>query len=636
MIELPGANAKKVYNISHWSDGYIDVSAQGDVLIRPDRGHSGEDINLPELTRSLQERGIQLPVLLRFTDILHDRVNKLCNAFNQVAAEQDYGGRYTAVYPIKVNQQRRVVEELIRSEPAASQQQIGLEAGSKPELMVVLALAQNARSVIVCNGYKDREYVRLALIGQKLGHRVFIVVEKQSELPLILEEAQKLGIKPLIGVRARLATIGKGNWQNTGGEKSKFGLSANQILKVLADLDKAGAKDSLQLLHFHLGSQIANIRDIQTGLRECARFYSELRALGAPIDTVDIGGGLGVDYEGTRSRSSCSMNYSMSEYAYNVIHTLQIECDRAGIPHPHLISESGRALTAHHAVLVTNVIDREVPDNEPPSQPADEAPGPLHDLWRDYQNLQDEGSARSQIEIYHDLLHAMGDVHAQFAHGLLSLPHRAEAESLYISSCRLLRDQLTTSNRAHREVIDELNEKLAEKLFVNFSLFQSLPDVWGIDQIFPVLPVAGLNRPLTRRAVVQDITCDSDGRIDRYVDGQGVETTLPIPESHPDESQLIGFFMTGAYQEILGDMHNLFGDTHSVDIRRRPGGGYSIGDPVQGDTVAKVLRYVNFEPDQLLDAYRRKFSDSDMPATEQAALLTELENGLNGYTYLEE
>ncbi|MDX1800154.1 MAG: biosynthetic arginine decarboxylase [Marinobacter sp.] len=636
MIELPGANAKKVYNIPHWSDGYIDVSAQGDVLIRPDRGHSGEDINLPELTRSLQERGVQLPVLLRFTDILHDRVNKLCNAFNRVAAEQGYGGHYTAVYPIKVNQQRRVVEELIRSEPAASQQQIGLEAGSKPELMVVLALAKQTNSVIVCNGYKDREYVRLALIGQKLGHRVFIVVEKQSELPLILEEAANLGIKPLIGVRARLATIGKGNWQNTGGEKSKFGLSASQILKVLTALDQAGAKDSLQLLHFHLGSQIANIRDIQTGLRECARFYSELRALGAPIDTVDIGGGLGVDYEGTRSRSSCSMNYSMSEYAYNVIHTLQIECDRAGIPHPHLISESGRALTAHHAVLITNVIDREVPDTDPPAQPTDDAPGPLHDLWRDYLNLQDDGSTRSQIEIYHDLMHAMGDVHAQFAHGLLSLNHRAEAESLYTASCRLLRDQLTTSNRAHREVIDELNEKLAEKLFVNFSLFQSLPDVWGIDQIFPVLPISGLNRPLTRRAVVQDITCDSDGRIDRYVDGQGVETTLPVPESQPGESQLIGFFMTGAYQEILGDMHNLFGDTHSVDVRRQPEGGYRISDPIEGDTVAKVLRYVNFEPGHLLDAYRRKFGNSNLPASEQTALLTELENGLNGYTYLEE
>ncbi|HEY9121121.1 MAG TPA: biosynthetic arginine decarboxylase, partial [Marinobacter sp.] len=563
MSEPTGSAAHEVYNIAHWSDGYIDVNARGEVLIRPDRGQSGEDINLPDLTRSLVSNGVQLPVLIRFTDILHDRVNKLCGAFNKVAAEQGYQGAYTAVYPIKVNQQRRVVEELLCAEPAARDNQIGLEAGSKPELMAVLALSQQPGSVIVCNGYKDREYIRLALIGQKLGHRVFIVVEKQSELPLILEQARRLGVTPLIGVRARLATIGKGNWQNTGGEKSKFGLSASQVLDVVETLRSAGALESLQLLHFHLGSQIANIRDIQTGLRECARFYSELRQMGAPVGTVDIGGGLGVDYEGTRSRSSCSMNYSVHEYAYNVVHILKAECDRTGIPHPNLISESGRALTAHHSVLVTNVIDREVPDKRRPERPDSDAPAPLQDLWRDLESLQDARSPRSLAEIYHDVLHAMADVHTQFAHGLLSLADRARAETLYTTCCRALRNQLNSDNRAHREIIDELNEKLAEKLFVNFSLFQSLPDVWGIDQIFPIMPINGLNRPLTRRAVIQDITCDSDGRIDRYVDGQGIETTFPLPEETPEEPMLMGFFMTGAYQEILGDMHNLFGDTHS-------------------------------------------------------------------------
>lgn len=636
MTEVPGANAHKVYNITHWSDGYIDVNSRGEVMIRPDRGHSGQDINLPELTRTLVSQGIQLPVLIRFTDILHDRVNKLCNAFNQVASEQDYRGGYSVVYPIKVNQQRRVVEELIRAEPAASNQQIGLEAGSKPELMAVLALSRQPGSVIVCNGYKDQEYVRLALIGQKLGHRVFIVVEKQSELPLILEEARKLEVTPLIGIRARLATIGKGNWQNTGGEKSKFGLSASQVMDVVSQLQQANALDSLQLLHFHLGSQIANIRDIQTGLRECARFYTELRQMGAPIATVDIGGGLGVDYEGTRSRSSCSMNYSVLEYAYNVIHTIQAECDRAGIPHPDLISESGRALTAHHAVLVTNVIDQETPDIREAKQPGDNAPPPLLDLWRDFRCLRDQASPRSQIEIYHDVLHAMGDVHAQFAHGLVSLADRAHAESLYTACCRLLKGQLNNANRAHREIIDELNEKLAEKLFVNFSLFQSLPDVWGIDQIFPVMPITGLTRPLTRRAVIQDITCDSDGRIDHYVDGQGLETTLPLPEHDPDQPMLMGFFMTGAYQETLGDMHNLFGDTHSVDVRRTGNGGYAISETICGDTIAKILRYVNFEPETLLQTYRQKFAASGLPEPQQQALLQELENGLNGYTYLEE
>ncbi|MBE03189.1 MAG: biosynthetic arginine decarboxylase, partial [Euryarchaeota archaeon] len=398
----------------------------------------------------------------------------------------------------------------------------------------------------------------------------------------------------------------------------------------------AGALDSLQLLHFHLGSQIANIRDIQTGLRECARFYTELHRLGAPIRTVDIGGGLGVDYEGTRSRSSCSMNYSLHEYAYYVIHVLQSECDRHGIPHPDLISESGRALTAHHSVLVTNVIDREYPDRREPSDLPPDAPGPLRDLARDLQSLRDAASPRSLAEIYHDLMYAMADVHSQFAHGLLSLPERAQAETLYVHCCRLLRNRLDGSNRAHREIIDELNEKLADKLFVNFSLFQSLPDVWGIDQIFPVMPINGLDRPLSRRAVIQDITCDSDGRIDHYVDGEGIETTLPLPEDRPGEPLLIGFFMTGAYQEILGDMHNLFGDTHSVDVRLNDRGGYDIGAPIQGDTVAKVLRYVNFEPERLLEAYRHKFATSGLPAQLQETLLAELASGLEGYTYLED
>ena len=636
MAETAALPAHKVYNIAHWSDGYISVNGQGEVEICPDRGRSDARINLPALTRSLAEAGVPLPVLIRFTDILHDRVNKLCNAFNKVTQEQGYRGRYTAVYPIKVNQQRRVVEELLSAEPAASANQVGLEAGSKPELMAVLALAKQAGSVIVCNGYKDREYIRLALIGQKLGHRVFIVVEKQSELPLILEEAKKLGISPLIGVRARLATIGKGNWQNTGGEKSKFGLSASQVLDVVDTLKQAGALGTLQLLHFHLGSQIANIRDIQTGLRECARFYTELHAMGAPIGTVDIGGGLGVDYEGTRSRSSCSMNYSVFEYAYNVVHVLQSECDRQGIPHPDLISESGRALTAHHSVLVTNVIDREYPDNREPTEPAAEAPAPLQDLWRDLESLQDEDSPRSLAEIYHDILHAMADVHAQFAHGLLSLQERAQAETLYVRCCRMLRAELDTANRAHREIIDELNEKLAEKLFVNFSLFQSLPDVWGIDQIFPVMPINGLNRSLNRRAVIQDITCDSDGRIDQYVDGQGIETTLPLPEHDPESPLLMGFFMTGAYQEILGDMHNLFGDTHSVDVKLDQQGQYQVGKAITGDTVAKVLRYVNFEPANLLEAYRQKFRHSGLAAELQQTLLAELSSGLEGYTYLEE
>jgi len=630
----PAANA--VYNVSQWSEGYLHIGEAGDVLVRPGRNAEQGEINLRELAADLTAQGLQLPVLVRFTDILHDRANSLCKAFNDVAESENYQGNYTVVYPIKVNQQRRVVEELLATEPAASNGQIGLEAGSKPELMAVLGVLRQPGSVIVCNGYKDREYIRLALIGRKLGHRVFIVVEKQSELPLILEQARTLGVKPLIGVRARLATIGKGNWQNTGGEKSKFGLSAEQVLEVVDTLRDANALDSLQLLHFHLGSQIANIRDIQTGLRECARFYSELRALGAPVTTVDIGGGLGVDYEGTRSRSSCSMNYSTREYAYNVIHTLRSECDRNDLPHPNLISESGRALTAHHAVLLTNVVDREVPASRAPTAPSTDAPGPLHDLWQGLEGLAEGQGGRPAAEIYHDVLHAMGDVHTQFAHGLLSLSERAQAEALYAACCRQLQQRLDAGSRVHREMLDELREKLAEKLFVNFSLFQSLPDVWGIDQIFPVLPITGLDRPLNRRVVIQDITCDSDGRIDQYVDGQGIETTLPFPERKEGETEVIAFFMTGAYQEILGDMHNLFGDTHSVDVRWHEDGGYRIADVIEGDTVARILRYVNFDPARLKSVYEESFSSSGLTDDEGVRLLKELSDGLEGYTYLED
>ena len=636
MSESGQQSVAQAYNIPYWSDGYIHVNDQGDVIMTPHREKPGPHVGLPELVRSLQAEGLQLPVLVRFADILHDRVNALCGAFNEVCRTEGYQGRYSAVYPIKVNQQRRVVEEILKSEPAASEGQIGLEAGSKPELMAVLALSRKPGSVIICNGYKDREYIRLALIGRRLGHKVYIVVEKRSELPLILDEARALGVEPLIGIRARLASIGKGNWQNTGGEKSKFGLSASQVLDVVEQLREQNALGSLQLLHFHLGSQIANIRDIQNGLKECARFYRELHQMGAPVQTVDIGGGLGIDYEGTRSRSSCSINYSIHEYAFNVIHTLREQCDQAGIPHPDVISESGRAMTAHHAVLLTNVIDRESPDQTRPEAPATDAAGPLRDLWRDYEQLNQSKRTRSLLEIYHDVVYAMSEVHSLFTHGLLRLTDRARAERIYLACCQALRAQLNPDNRNQLEVIEELNEKLADKLFVNFSLFQSLPDVWGIDQIFPILPISGLNQPATRRAVIQDITCDSDGRIDSYVDGSGVETTLPLPATAPGETMVLGFFLTGAYQEILGDMHNLFGDTHSVDVSFDRNGDYHIEHPIRGDTVEKILRYVHFDPETLLESYRRQLSASDLAADEHDALLDELAAGLTGYTYLED
>ncbi|PID42503.1 MAG: arginine decarboxylase [Proteobacteria bacterium] len=627
--------ARAQYNIPYWSDDYVDIDPDGDVIIRPHRKQDHISINLPSLVKALKNEALGLPVLVRFSEILHDRVNTLCNAFNQAAREQSYQGNYSVVYPIKVNQQRRVVEEIISTQPAADRGQIGLEAGSKPELLAVLALTEKPGSVIVCNGYKDREYIRLALLGIKMGFRVFIVIEKSNELPLILEESTALAVTPKLGVRVRLSSIGKGNWQNTGGEKSKFGLSPGQLLKTIETLKKAGAENTLELLHFHLGSQIGNIRDIQNGLRECARYYSQLRASGVPVNTVDIGGGLGVDYEGTRSRSACSINYSIADYARTVITTLRDECVATGTPHPDIISESGRALTAHHAVLITNVIDIERIEPGTPSAPAPDDPPPLQNLWADYRLLTSKNSQRAVIEIYHEAAHAITDVNTLFNNGSLGLQQKARAERIYQAICILVRDALSKEVRAHREVSDELNEKLADKLFVNLSLFQSLPDVWGIDQIFPILPLQNLNTPITQRAVLQDVTCDSDGRIDHYVDELGIDTTLPLPLPPEQGPYLLGFFLTGAYQEILGDMHNLFGDTNSIDVVMTDDGGYQFRHPIRGDTVDDVLRYVKFEPDQLVASFRQTLSLTDLTGTDKSLILKAVAEGLKGYTYLE-
>lgn len=630
----PSRLARHIYNIDQWGSGYFDVDDDGHTVVRP-RGSEapGPALPLNALVEQLREAGLRLPVLVRFTDILHDRVEHLCAAFDAAIAEERYTGGYTSVYPIKVNQQRRVVEEILATQERG-RGRVGLEAGSKPELLAVLALSGDGSSLIVCNGYKDREYIRLALMGEKLGHRVYLVVEKYSELDIILEEAERLSVTPRIGLRARLASVGKGKWQDTGGEKSKFGLTATQILGVVERLREAGALSSLQLVHFHLGSQIANIRDIQRGLRECARFYQSLRELGAPVDTVDVGGGLGVDYEGTRSRSEFSINYSMREYASNVVWAFRQACETEGLPHPHLISESGRALTAHHAVLITNVIGEERIDDQAPPRCVDGDPQ-IDELWRVHTRLADMHEPRGLVEAYHDLVQAMTELQERFVLGLADITSRAEGEGIYFAACARLKARLDSRNRAHREILDELAEKLADKLFVNFSLFQSLPDVWGIKQLFPVLPLTGLERAPSRRGVIQDITCDSDGRIDGYVDGQGVETTLPLPEWRDGEEKLLGFFLVGAYQEILGDLHNLFGDTDSVDAALDASDQWVLSHAIQGDTVAKVLDYVNFDASVLRRNLASQLTTSSLSAEEREIFLADLSAGLEGYTYLE-
>jgi len=623
------AQARQVYNIAHWGAGYFDINDRGHVVVRPDPGVNRADIDLFELTRDFATHNLTLPVLVRFSGILQHRVDELDTAFGSAMAERNYLGRYTVVYPIKVNQQRSVVEALM----AHGGDRIGLEAGSKPELLAVMA--QSPRDgVVVCNGYKDREYIRLALIGKQLGLRVHIVVEKLSELELVIQEAGNMNVIPLLGVRIRLASIGAGKWQNTGGEKSKFGLSATEVLRVVSRLRAADMLDSLKMMHFHMGSQIANIQDIQSGMHEAAQYYAELRSLGADVRCINVGGGLGVDYEGTRSRSFCSMNYTVQEYADNIVRALWEICHKHNLPHPDIVSESGRALTAHHAVLITNVIDTEpAPGLEETAAAEPDEPQIIQDLWQMVATLSD----RSALEVYHESSSCLSEALALYADGSLTLAQRARAEQIYFALCRRVRERLQAGRRAHREVLDELNEKLADKYFCNFSLFQSVPDHWAIDQIFPVLPLHRLDEPPAHRAVVEDITCDSDGRLDLYVDSEGVETSLPLHPWRTDEPYLLGLFLVGAYQEILGDMHNLFGDTDSVHVELNGDGGYRLTQPRRGDTVDSVLRYVHFDSQDLLAAYRTKTAAADWLAeTEREAYLNELAAGLEGYTYLED
>lgn len=531
----------RTYNIAWWGNNYYDVNELGHISVCPDPDVPEARVDLAKLVKAREAQGQRLPALFCFPQILQHRLRSINAAFKRARESYGYNGDYFLVYPIKVNQHRRVIESLIHSgEP------LGLEAGSKAELMAVLAHAGMTRSVIVCNGYKDREYIRLALIGEKMGHKVYLVIEKMSEIAIVLEEAERLNVVPRLGVRARLASQGSGKWQSSGGEKSKFGLAATQVLQLVETLRDAGRLDSLQLLHFHLGSQMANIRDIATGVRESARFYVELHKLGVNIQCFDVGGGLGVDYEGTRSQSDCSVNYGLNEYANNIIWAIGDACEEHGLPHPMVITESGRAVTAHHTVLVSNIIGVERNEYTDPTAPAEDAPRALQNLWETWQEMHKPGTRRSLREWLHDSQMDLHDIHIGYSSGAFSLQERAWAEQLYLSMCHEVQKQLDPQNRAHRPIIDELQERMADKMYVNFSLFQSMPDAWGIDQLFPVLPLEGLDQVPERRAVLLDITCDSDGAIDHYIDGDGIATTMPMPEYDPENPPMLGFFMVGA------------------------------------------------------------------------------------------
>ena len=594
------------YAINNWGDGYFSINAHGHVCVKPTSNKEIE-LDLYEIAQSLKDKNLSLPVLVRFTDILKDRVTRLADAFEKACVSHNYHGQYTPVYPIKVNQQRQVVEGILSAD------KIGLEAGSKPELLAVMALSN--KGLVVCNGYKDRAYIRLALIGIKMGLNLFLVIEKPLELELIIEEAAKLNIKPQLGVRVRLSSISAGKWQNSGGEKSKFGLHAHEAIQLIERLKQTDLLDSLKLLHFHMGSQIANIHDIKIALKEAGQFYVELHRLGAHIKIIDAGGGLGVDYDGSRSRRESSINYSLEEYAQNIVRSFAELCAEKKIPQPDIITESGRALTAHHAVLITNVTD-------------------VESVYTNNEELLALSGVHNNVEHFHDAQYALSEARARFTQDKLSITELAKAENEYALLCQQIKSQLNPNTQSEAFILKELNEKLADKVFCNFSLFQSMPDIWGIDQIFPIMPIHRLDEQPTRRAVIQDLTCDSDGRIDQYIDGQNIENTMPLHSIDSDKPYFIGFFMVGAYQEILGDMHNLFGDTHSINIKLDDN-GYHFYDFQEGEHVSDLLDYVHISTEELKAAYRDKLAKSNLSDLQRQDYEEELIAGLTSYTYLE-
>ena len=619
------ADSRSVYGIRHWGAGYFSINDAGRVEVRPN-GPDSAPIDLAQEVKALRESGLSLPLLVRFPEILQDRVRRLTGAFDASIARLEYQSRYTALYPIKVNQQEAVIDNIIATQNVS----IGLEAGSKPELLAVLALAPKG-GTIVCNGYKDREFIRLALIGQKLGHNVFIVIEKESEVRLVIEEAAELNVAPQVGLRVRLSSLASSKWADTGGEKSKFGLSAAQILQVVERFKQAGLDQGIRLLHFHMGSQIANIADYRKGFREAIRYYGELRAMGLPVDHIDVGGGLGVDYDGTHSRSASSINYDMQDYADAVVDMLKEFCDRQEIPHPHIFSESGRAMTAHHAVLLVQVTDVERHnDSVPHIDPSVEQPEVLQALIE----LLEDSDPETVAETYWRSTHYIEEVAAQYSAGKLSLAQKALAEQCYFAICRRLHNQLKARQRSHRVLLDELNDKMADKYICNFSVFQSLPDTWAIGQILPILPLSRLDEEPLRRAVLQDLTCDSDGKIRQYVDEQSIETSLPVHELREGEDYVLGIFLVGAYQEILGDMHNLFGDTDSVNIYQGPNGQVVHAGIETHDTIEDMLRYVHLSPEELMTHYRDKVAGARISARERTQFLDALRLGLTRSSYL--
>ena len=624
-------DAKELYNINGWGTSYFGINEQGNVYVTPCKDNT--QIDLCDVMDELALRDVTAPVLLRFPDILDNRIEKTSSCFEKARKEYGYKGENFIIYPIKVNQMQPVVEEIISH---GRKFNLGLEAGSKPELHAVIAVQCQSDSLIVCNGYKDTSYIELALLAQKMGKRIFIVVEKLNEIDLIAEAARRLSVKPNLGIRIKLASSGSGKWEESGGDASKFGLTSSELLQALEKLDKLGMSDCLHLIHFHIGSQITKIRRIQTALREAAQYYINLHHMGYNVDFVDCGGGLGVDYDGTRSSSSeSSVNYSIQEYVNDCVYTFTDAADKNHLPHPNIITESGRSLAAHHSVLVIDVLETASLPEMPEEFEAKESD---HQLVKDLYEIWDNINPRNMLEDWHDAEQIRDEALELFSHGIVDLKTRAEIEAMYWSVCH----EINILCKQIKHVPDELrglDKLLADKYFCNFSLFQSLPDSWAIDQLFPIIPIQRLNEAPTRNATLQDITCDSDGKIANFVVGGRPSHVLPLHPLRKGEPYYLGVFLVGAYQEILGDMHNLFGDTNAVHISVK-NGKYHIDQIIDGETVDEVLGYVQYNPKKLVRQLEqwvtKSVNQQKITMEEGKEFLSNYRSGLYGYTYLEQ
>ncbi len=623
-------DSEELYNIKGWGVNYFGINDKGHVYVAPHK--NGVQVDLKEVVDDLASRHVTAPMLLRFPDILDNRIEKTADCFNKAAKEYNYHGEHFIIFPIKVNQMRPVVEEIISH---GKKYNLGLEAGSKPELHAVLATNMDSDSLIICNGHKDQNFIELALLAQKMGKRVFLVIEKLPELEIIARTAEKLGVRPNLGIRIKLASSGAGKWQESGGDASKFGLNSSELLMALQMLDAMGLHDCLKLIHFHIGSQITKIRRISTALREAAQFYVQLHAMGFNIEFVDCGGGLGVDYDGTRSSNSeSSVNYSIQEYVNDCVYTLVDAANKNNIPHPNIITEGGRSLSAHHSVLIMDVLE----SVSHAQMPEDFQPGPNdHQLVHDLTEIWDKLSSRSMLEDWHDAEDIREEALDLFRHGIIDLKTRAQIESMYWSISREV-SELCHNQKHVPDELRKLDKQMSDKYFCNFSLFQSLPDSWGIDQLFPIMPIARLDERPTRSATLQDITCDSDGKISAYVNYNQQTSYLPLHPIKSGEHYYIGVFLVGAYQEILGNMHNLFGDTNAVHVSV-DGNGYTIDQIIDGETVADVLEYVQYDPKKLVRRLEiwvsKAVKEGKITESEGKEFISNYRAGLYGYTYLE-